>query len=143
MFIFPAVLLLQKKFIDLTVEENVNMARTGLIAVIVGALGIYLLVYRLIKSSNKKIWVPPKAQPSLLGPPPAPSPSEFIETTYYEHEVSVLKEGLSSMAMSCGIALFMSFKFNIHVSTIAQCLTVPYSLFESPVVRVRRAAFEI
>lgn len=141
MFVFPAILLLQKKFIDLTDPENVNIVRTGLISVIVAALGVYLVIYMQISSkkdnANKRIWVPPKPEPQMpfSGPAPAPTPDKYVETTYFDHEMALVKEGLSAMATSCGIALFMSFKFDIHVSSLAQIFSLPLTLYESPLVR--------
>lgn len=142
MLVFPAVLLLQKKFVDLTVPENVDLVRQVLFTTIAVAVGIYAIIYQRIQSRSeenaKKIWVPPKPQPTMpfSAPPPPPSPSDYVETTYFQHEVALLKETATQMATSCGIALFMSFKFNIHVSSMAQVLSIPLGLWESPLFKV-------
>jgi hypothetical protein len=141
MFIFPAVLLLQKQFVDLTEQSNIDIVRTALISIIAAALGCYLMVYMQVSGkkagAETKIWIPPKPEPTMpfSAPPAAPTPDKYVESTYYDHEMALIKEGLSAMAMSCGIALFMSFKFNIHVSSLAQIFSLPYTLYESPLVR--------
>ena len=147
MFVFPAILLLQKKFIDLTDQNNIDMVRTVLISVIAVVLGIYFIIYQKISSkkqdSNKKIWVPPKPEPTMpfSSPPAPPTPDQFVETTYYDHEMQLVTEALKAMGMSCGIALFMSFKFNIHVSSLAQIFQLPLTIYESPLVKVYYTVF--
>jgi hypothetical protein len=142
MLVFPAVLLFQKKFVDLTIPENIALVRQALFTTILVAAGIYAIIYQRIQSrkaeNGKKIWVPPKPQPTLpfSAPAPPPTPSQYIETTYFDHEFALLKETATQMATSCGIALFMSFKFNIHVSTMAQVLSIPLGLWESPLFKV-------
>ncbi len=141
MLVFPAIMIFQKKFLDLTVQSNIDMVRTGLFSVIAITVGIYFIVYQLIekKKDIQKIWVPPKPQPTMPFSAPAPPPalSEYVETTRYDHELSLLKESASSVVMGCGIAVFMSFKFNIHVSALAQCLSVPLGLYELVLVKVQ------
>jgi hypothetical protein len=141
MFVFPAIMLFQKKFVDLTVESNVEKVRIALFSVIAVTVGIYFIIYQLIlaKKDKRKIWVPPKPQPTMpfSAPPPPAAHAEYIETTYEEHELGALKEAATTLATGCGIALFMSFKFSIHVSAMAQCLTVPLGLFEMVLLRVR------
>lgn len=141
MFIFPAILLFQKKFIDLTDQDNIDMVRTVLISVITIVCGVYFVVYQMVSSkkagSEKKIWVPPKPEPAMpfSTPPPPPTPEQFVETTYYDHEMALVMDAVKAMAMSCGIALFMSFKFNIHVSSLAQIIQLPLTTYENPLVK--------
>jgi len=78
--------------------------------------------------STKKIFIPPKPQPSLpfgLGPPPAPvKADDYNETTLQKHEILLLQESVKKLAFSGGISLFMSYKFNVHVSLIMQSFTM-------------------
>ena len=60
---------------------------------------------------------------------------DFEATTYKEHEIKLLKESVQSVAMSVGIALVMSFKFNIHMSLLVQSIMLPLGLFDNLVLK--------
>lgn len=141
MFILPAILLLQKKFIDLTDQENIDLVRTVLISVVAVVCGVYFIIYQMVSSkkagSDKKIWVPPKPEPAMpfSAPPAPPTPEQYVETTYYDHEMAMVVDAVKAMGMPIGIALFMSFKFNIHVSSLAQIFQLPLTTFENPLVK--------
>lgn len=105
-------------------------------------LSLHLLVYLQLggnKKRNVKIWVPPKAKPVLpfgLGPPAEiVRPEEYVESTYAEHELKVLKESVQAIVMSTGISLLMSFKFNVHVSLIIQAVSGPVGLIDSVILK--------
>ena len=88
---------------------------------------------------SKKIWIPPKPQPTLpfgLGPPPAPvKADDYTETTLQNHEIFLLQESVKKLAFSGGISLFMSFKFNVHVSLIMQSFTMLMELNDIAVLK--------
>jgi hypothetical protein len=138
MLVIPIIFLFQKK-IDFTDPNVVNLARTGLVCAIVIALSTYAMIYFAIEKKNdrRKIWVPPKV-PSLpflgtVGEPP--KPEDYVATTYYDHETKLLKEAAQGALMSCGIAVFMSFKFNTHISCVMQTVMVPLGLFDLVLVK--------
>lgn len=91
------------------------------------------------KPNKTKIWVPPKPQPKLpfgLGPPETPAkPEDYKATTYTEHEIDLIKSEIGSMAMSLGITLLMSYKFNIHLSLLMQSVMTPMNTIESLVLK--------
>jgi Phosphate transport (Pho88) len=113
-----------------------------LFAVSVALLGIHYLAYLQLgtnKKSEIKIWVPPKAKPVLpfgLGPPEeVVTPEQYVETTYEEHETKLLKDSAQQILLSVGIALLMSFKFNVHVSLVIQSVTSPVGLIDSVILK--------
>lgn len=131
-------LLIQKK-IDFTNPDILNTFRTVFISMIVVVATVYYLVYTSInKKQNKtKIWVPPKPVPSIPFLP-APEPEkkeEHKETTYFDHEMSLLQANVGEVLMACGIAAFMTFKMNIHVSLMSQCILLPLGLWENLLVK--------
>lgn len=103
------------------------------------ALGSYLLIHQMVSSKKDAtlIWVPPKAQAALpFGPQPeAPKPEDFVATTYKDHEIKLVFEALQALAVSAGIALFMSFKFDIHMSCLMNCVMVPLGLYENILIK--------
>lgn len=135
MMVFPVMFMLQKQ-IDMKNPEIVRYAQIGMITMATIALSAYFFIKLAIDSKNDttKIWVPPKPPPSIpfVTPPAEPlKPEDFTQTTYQEHEKKVLMEALQGIAMSCGIAAVMSFKFDIHVSCFMQTVMVPLGLFEN------------
>ena len=88
---------------------------------------------------DKKIWVPPKAKPTLpfgLGPPAEPIKAEDYEaSTYKAHEIKLLQESGQSIVMSLAISLFMSFKFQVHVSLLMQSVMLPMNTLDSIVLK--------
>lgn len=105
-------------------------------------LSLHFLAYLQIGSNKKrdvKIWVPPKAKPVLpfgLGPPAeVAKPEDYTETTYAEYEMKLLKESAQGTLMSVGISMFMSFKFNVHVSLIIQSVSGPVTAIDNIVLR--------
>lgn len=100
---------------------------------------MYAFVYYRITASHsgeaKKIWVPPKAKPSLpfgLGPPEEKAKAEeFTETTYKDHEVALLKEAVQSLVMGCGISLFMAMQFKVYMSFLIQSISLPMGIFDN------------
>lgn len=60
---------------------------------------------------------------------------DYEATTYRDHEIKLLKESVQSVAMSVGIALVMSFKFNIHMSLLMQSIMLPMGLIENLVLK--------
>jgi hypothetical protein len=111
----------------------------GLFTVCVLALGSYLFVHQMISSKKDKtvIWVPPKAQAALpFGPQPEPpKPEDFVATNYMDHEIKLVFEALQALAVSVGIALFMSFKFEIHMSCMMNCVMVPLGLYDNILIK--------
>jgi Phosphate transport (Pho88) len=105
-------------------------------------LSLHFLVYLQLggnKKRNVKIWVPPAAKPVLpfgMGPPAEDvKPEEYKESTYGDHEMKLLKESVTSVLMSTGISLLMSFKFNVHVSLIIQTVTGPLGAVDSLILK--------
>jgi hypothetical protein len=105
-------------------------------------ISLHILVYLLLGGNKKKsvkIWVPPKAKPVLpfgMGPPAEVVKAEdYVETTYNEYEIKLLKESAQGILMSVGISLLMSFKFNVHVSLITQSVSGPVNLIDSLVLK--------
>lgn len=138
MMVLPAMFLLQKQ-IDMKDPENISMARMGLFTVCVIALGSYLMVHQMVTSKKDKtlIWVPPKAQASLpFGPQPEPpKPEDYVATTYMDHEIKLVFEALQALAVSVGIAVLMSFKFDIHMSCMMNCVMVPLGLYDNVLIK--------
>ena len=124
---------------------NYNIVKYGFIAVAVLVLTIHAYVYMIVNNkkdkdySSKKIWIPPKPQPTLpfgLGPPPTPvKPDDYTETTLQKHEIFLLQESVKKLAFSGGISLFMSFKFNVHVSLLMQSFTMVMELNDITVIK--------
>lgn len=149
MFILPVVLLLTRKinFKDAATEpaevreegaRNIWLAQQGIIAVTVLMSTIYLYIYSRItqqKDCDTKIWVPPKPKPTLpfnMGPPAEPEkPEDYEETTYAEFENKQLRDAAGALAFNVGIALFMSYKFHVHVSLLMQ-VTLTRTLYPNP-----------
>lgn len=136
-FVVPIIYLLKSK-IDFTDENILNMARIGVVSVLVIAVSTYTMIYFAIekKNDNRKIWVAPKV-PSLpfIGTMGETKPEDFAQTTYHDHEIKVLKEGAQGVLMACGIAILMSFKFGVHISCVMQSVSVPLGLFDSILVK--------
>ena len=113
---------------------------TCLFTVIVLVLSLYYYLYTRAtnQKDDKKIWVPPKPKPTLpfgLGPPPEPIKIEDFEaTTYKEHEVKLLKEGVQSVVMSGGISFAMSMKFS-PMPLLIQSIMIPLTMFENVVLK--------
>ena len=125
---------------DLKVEENLEFARMCLGGAVAFTFALYLIVFLRIwmKSSDKTtIWVPPKAKAAVpfQPPPPAPEPSEYEASTYYDYEMKLFREACTQSGMSLGIAVVMSFKFNIHMSVMLQTAMLPYSIWDIKVCR--------
>jgi hypothetical protein len=106
---------------------------------LLGTLYFYVYTQVQSKAANKKIWVPPKAKPSLpfgLGPPPAPITKEEYEvTTYKEYELKLLKEAATPLFMTVAMTMFMSIKFSIHMSLLMQSIMIPLNATDSPILR--------
>ncbi|RYH31244.1 hypothetical protein EON65_03135 [archaeon] len=104
-----------------------------------GCLAVYAVAYVLLKKDNKKIWVPPKPKASLpfgLGPPEEKlKPEDFKETTYYDHEVSLLKESVQQLLTGAAISFFMGMQFKVYMSYLMQSITVPMGLLDNVVLK--------
>jgi len=61
--------------------------------------------------------------------------SDYEETTYADYEVKLLKESISSIAMSVIISLVMSFKFQVHMSLMIQSIMLPMNLIDNPCIK--------
>eukprot|EP01041_Mallomonas_annulata_P001648 gene1648-3187_t len=135
--ILPIILLGHKKVIDLENPVMLNGVKIAMATAAVLALTIYFILWKLVerKADNTKIWVPPKAQPTIpfLPKPEPPKPEDYVETTYEAHEVKLLRESVQSLFMACGIAVFVSFKFNLHISCLIQSVMIPVNLWDSPI----------
>lgn len=71
-----------------------------------------------------------------MGPPAEiVKPEEYEETTYLDLEIKLLKESVQGILFGVGITLFMSFKFNVHVSLIIQSVSGPLNLLDSLVLK--------
>ena len=143
MFVLPALLFLTRK-LDMKDENMAKMCQGGIIAVATLMLTLYFYVYTRVNSANssaatKKVFIPPKPKPTLpfgLGPAPEPvKPEEYEEISIQEHEVKMLKEQVQSIFMSIAISLFMSWKFNVHVSLIIQSVMMPLNALDSVVLK--------
>jgi hypothetical protein len=136
------MLFLSKK-IDMKDPQIILYAQIGLTSVVSLILLIHAYVYFVMNSKSKddekKIWVPPKPKPQLpfnLGPAPEPvKPEEYEHTTYKEYETKLLRESVFSVLMSFGISMFMSFKFNVHVSLLMQSVMTPMGLLDNLVLK--------
>ncbi len=104
-------------------------------------LSVYYYIHTQIekKKDLKKIYVPPKAKPSLpfgLGPPAEPvEPKDYEETTYYAHEKKLLQEAVQAALMSGAISIFMSFQFKIHMSLLMQSIMMPLGAYDNVVLK--------
>jgi hypothetical protein len=140
MLVLPVMFLFQKQ-VDFKDPQILNAARIGLLSVAVIALGTYFMIKQSIdrKNNQKKIWIPPKAPPSIpfLSPPSEgpPKPEDYTETTYHDHEQKLVMEAIQGVVLSCGIAAFMSFKFDVHFSCLMQAVMVPLGLYENILVQ--------
>lgn len=136
------MLFLSKK-IDMKDPQIILYAQIGLISVGALILLIHAYVYFALnkksKDDEKKIWVPPKPKPQLpfnMGPPPEPvKPEDYEATTYKEYETKLLRESGFGVLMSLGISMFMSIKFNVHVSLLMQSVMMPMNLLDSLVLK--------
>jgi len=128
--------------VDFKDEQVVFYAQSGLTCIAVLMLTVYYFIYTRVSSqanAKKKIWVPPKAKPALpfgLGPKAEEvKASDYEETTYEDHEIKQLKEAAQGVLMSVGIAIFMSFKFKVHVSLLMQAVMLPLNAFDAMVMK--------
>lgn len=109
-------------------------------AVVVVVLSAYYFLYTRVTANKdaKKIWVPPKPKPTLpfgLGPAPEPIKIEDFEaTTYQEHELKLLKEGVQAVVMSGGISFLMSLKFS-PMALLIQSVMIPITMSENVVLK--------
>lgn len=137
--IVPAIVFFHKKFINFDDPDIVEKARLALYTVIALALALYFLLWDLVrrKKDEKTIWVPPAAPQALpfMPKPEPPKPEDFEKTTYEAHELKLVRGSVQSLLLSCGIAIFVSYKFNIHISILMQAIMIPMTLWDSPVFR--------
>eukprot|EP00607_Mallomonas_marina_P000643 CAMPEP_0182428296 /NCGR_PEP_ID=MMETSP1167-20130531/22079_1 /TAXON_ID=2988 /ORGANISM="Mallomonas Sp, Strain CCMP3275" /LENGTH=162 /DNA_ID=CAMNT_0024611097 /DNA_START=305 /DNA_END=793 /DNA_ORIENTATION=- len=98
---------------------------------------LYFAMLKMIqmKADKTKIWVPPKEQPKIpfMPAPEPPKPEDYEETTFEAHETKLVYEAVQALAMACGIAAFVSYKFEMHVSCIIQAVTIPTGFLDFPV----------
>ena len=139
MMVLPALFLLQKQ-IDMKDPKIINYARIGLVTAALIAAGTYFMIWKMTDSNKDKkvVWIPPKAPPSIpfLSPPAEPlKPEDYTKTTIPEHEKKLVQEALQGIAMSVGIAIFMSMKFDIHLSCLMQAVMIPIGLWDSVLVQ--------
>lgn len=106
--------------------------------VVVASIHYYLYTRVTSKTDEKTIWVPPKPKQTLpfgLGPAPEPIKIEdFEKTTYKDHEIKLLKDGVQSILMSGGISFLMSLKFG-PMSLLIQSVMIPVNLTENIVLK--------
>jgi len=123
--------------VDMTDEEVYNNAIQRLVASAVGTGAIVAFVYMTIVSKGDKtqIWVPPKKQASMFSPPPAPQLSEYIPTTYYEHELGLLKSVGMELLFGLGMAVVLSQYFKIHMQLLMQSGLLPCVLWDNLAIR--------
>lgn len=140
MLILPLVFIFGKK-IPWSDPWVVTMVQRGFMSVVAVVLTAYYFVYTKINRGDgqKKIWVPPKPKPTLpfgMGPPPEPiEAKDYEETTYKEHELKVLKEGVTAVGMSVLISGFMSIKMESHQALLIQGLTMPFNFYDNVVAK--------
>lgn len=131
----PLIVIFGSKYIDLKREENVNYVRIAAGSSLALMLSVFFILYKMIegKGDKTKIYVPPKPAFSMpFSPPPeAPTPDQYEETTYFDYETKMLYEGSSQSCFAVAIALFMSWKFNIHISCLLQACIVPTAIFDN------------
>ena len=110
-------------------EQNVLYVRYGLGASFALVATVYFVIYQIIqnKKDKREIWVPPKPVPSFPGFPIAAKaqPKDFEATTYSEYETGQIFEVAKSGGLAVGIAIFMSMKFDIHISCLLQAASLP------------------
>ena len=133
--IVPFALLFLTRQLDMKDPQIISYCQMGLGCSLVLVLTIYFYVWNRIQSQKDitSIWVPPKPAPAMpFSPPPAaPKPEDFVKTTYQEHESALVREVATGLLFSCGIAIFMSFKFNVHISCLIQAVMLPLGVFDS------------
>ena len=133
--VLPLIVIFGSKYIDLKEEQNVNYVRIAAGTSLALALSVYFILYKMIegKGDKSKIYVPPKPAPSLpfMAPPPKPTPDQYEETTYFDHEKLMLWDASTAACSSVGIAMFMSWKFNIHISCLLQAVILPTSFYDN------------
>jgi hypothetical protein len=139
MMVLPVLFLLQKQ-IDMKDPQVINYARIGLATAALLAAGAYFMIWKMVENNKDKktVWIPPKAPPSIpfLSPPAEPAkPEDYTKTTIPEHEKKLLQEALQGLGMSVGIAIFMSMKFDIHLSCMMQAVMVPIGLWDNVLVQ--------
>lgn len=140
MIVLPVLFLLQKQ-IDLKDPIIINYVHIGIITMAIIGLTTYFYIKQIIssKNNNKKIWIPPKAPPSIpfLSPPSEgpPKAEDYTETTYSEHEQKLIMEAIQGIVMSAAIAGFMSYKFQVHFSCLMQAVLIPVGLYEHILVQ--------
>jgi hypothetical protein len=140
MLALPVMLFASRK-IDFKDPEIVKYSQITFITVTVLILTMHFYAYSRVtaKKNEKTIYVPPKAKPALpfgLGPPAEPvKPEDYTVTTLTDHETGLLKESAGSICMSMLITLFMSFKFNIHMSLVMQSVMLPLNSYDSIVLK--------
>lgn len=138
--IVPAIVFFHKKFINFEDPGVVEKARLALYTVAALSLALYFLLWDLVrrKKDNKTaIWVPPAAQQAIpfMPKPEPPKPEDFEKTTYEAHELKLVRGAVQSLLLSSGIAVFVSYKFNIHVSILMQAIMIPMNLWDSPILK--------
>jgi len=142
MLVMPVLLIYGRK-IDFKDPNILSLAQTSFVTVIVLLLAMNYYIHTRVEGSKgketKKIWIPPKAKPSLpfgLGPAPEPvEPKDFEETTYHQHESKLLKESVQQLLMSAGITLLMGFQFKIYMPFVMQSIMLPLNSLDSVLIR--------
>jgi hypothetical protein len=133
------IMMFQNKIIDLKVPDNVDKLRMAMITSVVAVYSVYFILYMIIKNrkNSTEIWVPPKPTPAMpfSPPPPKPTHDKYEKTTYSNYECGQIIEIARTSGTSIAIALFMSYKFNIHISCLFQLILVPFSLYDNLVCR--------
>lgn len=86
---------------------------------------------RSAKNDTTKIWVPPQKIP-FLGTAPG---AEHKETTYVDHESSLLNEQIRGAGMGSLIVIFLSFSSGMHFPILLQAIMGPMNLVDNVFVK--------
>eukprot|EP01123_Difflugia_compressa_P004132 TRINITY_DN15485_c0_g1_i1.p1 TRINITY_DN15485_c0_g1~~TRINITY_DN15485_c0_g1_i1.p1 ORF type:complete len:197 (-),score=46.45 TRINITY_DN15485_c0_g1_i1:43-633(-) len=133
LILLPAIFLANK--IDFTDPTTLLIARVSfVIAEVLGGLVLVYLRQQIIKNNDDRKIVEVKKQPQFGQQPPAEAEMEII--TVQEYDQRELKSQFNQLIMRVIIMSFLHFYFNLSVPLVIQLVSIPVSLYKSPLVKV-------
>jgi len=123
--VLPAIYVMNQ--IDWTKSENVLYVRAAYGTVQVGAIILWLVLYKMISDKNnlKEIRVPPS-----MG-----SGGEQ-KMTIREYDISTVKKAFNQLGLGLLVVLGIHLKWDIIQPLFIQTLMVPLQLFKNPLVKI-------
>jgi hypothetical protein len=121
--------------VDCTIPEVLEEYTQYFYMATAGVFIMYAICYLIIimKKETTSVWMPPPktpATPFSSEQPKAPTLMEYQQTTIQAHELGLLKSAAGQTLFGAGMAMVMSWKFNIHMSIVMNIGMFPYSLFD-------------